>query len=234
MLEKRWIGAHTACFSNGFQAEFDAITSYPWNLTVAVPAQVALNIVTDPNFQCVGYESLVGAGARKHAEFADDSQRKAVASVMFGSFGEKIVYGALSLSDRGLGTYGDVICQLKKQAVAKRTSFLEVNSYEFVKFGSDLPLGYRSNWENRGKLAAIKLHESNLIHSGQLPEEWDAVLLKSDGKNRNLDEFVEGHIYGPFNLYSIEKMTPANKNLGSSKKLVEMVLEAFDNLEGES
>jgi hypothetical protein len=194
-----------------------------------MPASLAMHLVENDTALYVNYEQLVGADARVPAEFANDAQRGVVASALFGSYGREIRYGVLSLSDRGLATYGDVFCTLRDIAIDERTSFLETNSYEFVKThgSASHPPGYRSDWNNRAKLVAVKFAQSGVLRAGQGYDDWERKLVASDGKNRNLDEFVEAHIYGPFNVLSVEKMISASSIDRKSRRVVVLVLEAF-------
>ena len=151
---------------------------------------------------------------------------------MFANFGEQIVYGALSLSERGLSTYGDIFCVLKAVAVDERTSFLSTNSYEFIdKYGnSNHPEGYRSDWPNRAKLVGTKLEENGLIRKRQSIKDWERMMLVCDGKNRDRDEFIESHIFGSFNVFSIEKMVAATPIDKKKKNMVHAVIEGFESI----
>jgi hypothetical protein len=199
-------------------------------VVVSMPAEAALNLVTNESSQYASYEGLVGSEARAPAAFANDSHRQVVAGALFGVYGTEIRYGALSLGARGLATYGDLYCRLKQIAVQERTSFLECNSYDFLKrFGTENhPPGYRSDWRNRGKLIVVKLQQSGLLRSGYQSEDWERSLLISDGKNRLRDEFIEAHIFGPFNVYSIEQIVPAEPIRKGKEKLVELVVNTFE------
>ena len=214
-----------------FQNLMDAVNQYS-KVIVSMPVEIALNIVSNDNFQFVNYERLVGAGVLNPSGFVNDSHRRVVAGALFANFGEQIVYGALSLSDRGLSTYGDIFCVLKEIAIDERTSFLNTNSYKFIeKFGdSNLPAGYRSDWPNRAKLVGTKLEENASIRKNQSIIEWEQIILVCDGKNRDRDEFIEAHIFGAFNVFAIEKMvaaTPIDKN---KKEIVHAVIEGFESI----
>lgn len=221
--------------ANGIYDEFlnltDAVEQHS-KVIVSMPAEIALNIVTNINTQFVNYERLVGAGALNPAEFANDAHRRVVAGALFANFGEQIVYGALSLSERGLSTYGDIYCVLKAVAIDERTSFLNTNSYEFIeKYGnSDHPEGYRSDWPNRAKLVGTKLEENASIRKGQSIKDWEKILLVCDGKNRDRDEFIEAHIFGSFNVFSIEKMVAATPIDKKKKDMVNAVIEGFESI----
>lgn len=216
---------------NEFSMLMDEVDQHS-SVIVSMPVDTALNIVMNINYLFVNYERLVGAGARSPAEFVSDAHRKVVAGALYGSFGEKIVYGALSLSERGLKSYGDIHCKLKAVAVNKRTLFLHENSYVFIdKYGdSDHPKGYRSDWANRAKLVATKLEENKLLQKKQGREEWEQLMLVCDGKNRDRDEFVEAHIFGAFNVFSIEQMIAAEPIDKSKKNLVSAVIKGFDSV----
>ena len=232
-LYERFRASEEVIVANGLSAELRALISAiddHATVSVAMPAELALNIVTNDSNQYVGYEKLVGSGTRAPAEFANDNHRKIVAGALFGSFGENIIYGALALSNRGLSTYGDIFCKLKQVAIDERTSFLETNSYDFIDrySGTSYPMGYRSGWKDKSKLVAIKFERGNLIKQGQTINNWEKCLLVCDGKNRNLDEFVEAHIYGTFNVHSIEEMEAGDPVDKDRIPLVTFVINAFN------
>lgn len=230
-LDKRFQEASDRLKSAGLSSELEALRIAVENnasVIVSMPVNVALNLVADTASQYVNYEKLIGSGARIPASFANDSHRKVVAGAMFGSAGDNITYGALSLSDRGLKSYGDIYCKLKAVAIDQRTSFLEMNSYDFFeKYKENCPTGYRSNWNGCPKLVVVKLEQRNEIVKGQTIADWEKVVLVCDGKNRNEDEFIEAHIYGSFNSESIEKLVAAEPLEKKINTLVETVISAF-------
>jgi hypothetical protein len=181
------------------------------------------------------YEKLVGVGLRVPAPTADDRRRAVVGGHLFGSYAEEVVYGALSLTGDGVPTYGCVYCQLKDVAVSDRVSFLESNSYVFInEHGIDaekeIPAGYRAVWDNRHELAVAKLGSSLL--SGQSEEDWQAVLIGSDGTNRSEDDFIEAHVFGGFTVQALSTMRMATGlRLSSSQKLdAGVALDSFSKL----
>lgn len=230
-LYERFDAAKQRLVDNSLETELQDLLSVVEShgcVVVSMPINVALNLVTDPKNQYVGYEKLVGSGVRAAAEFADDKHRKIVAGELFGSEGENVIYGTLSLSHRGAKTYGDMYCKLRKVAVDDRTSFIEMKSYDFIdKYKDDLPLGYKSNWEDSPKLAVIKLEGNDQIKSNYSFDEWESSLLVCDGKNQENDEFIEAHIYGKFNVESIEHMEIAEPIGKGDKKMAEAVILGF-------
>ncbi len=199
---------------------------------ISLPAPIALNLVNDPNMLFKNYETLVGTNSREPASFANDTHRKIVSGSLFGSFAEKIIYGALSLSNIGLKTYGDVYCTLKEISVNERTSFLITNSYEFLEqFGeTGLPKGFRADWKNRGKLVAVKFLENDNLKKKQKTEDWAQILLFSDGVHREKDEFIEAHIFGKLNIYSVDKMLAAEPIDKKERALIDTIIETFKHL----
>ncbi|MEX2575433.1 MAG: hypothetical protein WD382_02160 [Halofilum sp. (in: g-proteobacteria)] len=198
------------------------------SVTVAVPAQFGLSLVTNEATQFVNYEKLVGAGVRAPAGLQDDSKRRAVAGALFPSFGEKISYGVLAIANRGLPSYGDIYFRLKPKAIAHRCTFLERNSFDFLEQngGGEWPLGYMSDWNSRSRLASAKLVDE--IIAGKGVDDWDEILVQSDGRREN-DDFIEAHVFGTFNLHSIEDVRPAEGTSDvRTKQLVELTLAAFE------
>jgi len=152
------------------------------------------------------YAQLVEAGARTPAQLKDDRWRKIVERWLFGSYGSKVVYAALSADDgRGLTSYGPVSMKLDAVTIAHRASVLEENSFTFAekhlrKHPNGPPSGYRATWSHRGQLAAAKL-ESRL--DPETREEALPELLLSASEERSDDNFIEVHVYEGFNWQAI-------------------------------
>jgi len=201
-------------------------------VVVAVPAQLARRLVEDPTALYAGYEALVGV-ARKPASPEFDRERMSVSGIMFGSYGAHIVYGTLSLSTRGLPTYGTVFLRLRDIAIRSRVSFLDENTYSFIRSygitpGTPIPPGHRAFWENRHELAGVKHgHEA---FSGQSPSDWEKMLVVSDGANRSNDRFIEAHIFDGFDsnaIESISSVAPAAFRSRADRVDAEIALEAW-------
>ena len=134
-----------------------------------------------------------------------DRRRRSVEGLIFGDYAEEIRYAALSLSGNGVVSYGPYAMQLSDVAIAKRATLLEENSYDFVETyamrpGDPIPPGYRSTWQDRHKLAVAKIAER--VSKTTPPDAHPALLLSSEG-NYEGDDFIEVHIYGPFNPRAI-------------------------------
>jgi len=211
---------------------FDAVGRSS-GVVVAMPASVARRLVEDPREVFTNYETLVGAGIRRAAESQDDRQRCAVAGLLFGSYGTKIVYGVLSLNDQGVSTYGQVFCRLRNVAIQDRTSFLEENSYTFIKRhglrpDSSIPEGYRAVWENRDQLALAKVCDS--LTTAQGAASWQKLLVRSDGRDRGNDDFIEAHVYGSFDVAAVEQLVLTTTKRMSHKDKIDarIAVELFE------
>jgi hypothetical protein len=201
--------AYTKDCKNEFK-ELEAAIKERSSVVISMPANIARSLVEDPKNIYSNYERLVGAQIRKPADLDDDRHRRGVVGILFGSYAEQIVYGALSLTDHGLPTYGDVYCRLRPITIENRTSFLEVNSFIFVKDhkiapDDKLPIGYTACWNQRHCLVLVKLADRLL--PGQTESDWQALLICSDGSNRENDDFIEAHIFELFDVHAIESMT---------------------------
>ena len=239
-LDARYEAARARASGMGCLKEFDVLKAtieQESGVVVSMPAGAARQLFEDPELLYDNYEHLVGAKARKPAAPDNDRHRCAVGALLFGSYADEIVYGALSLGEEGLPTYGDVHCRLRSVTVEKRTSFLETNSFRFVKVrgitpGTPLPLGRTACWEHRHRLVLAKLADS--LSPGQTESDWQAILLQSDGQSRENDDFVEAHIYDGFDKHAIESMVRASgKKLGREAEMdIEIAMSRFNSFVG--
>ncbi len=222
--------------SNGYGA-LEAILKEKSGVVVSMPAGIARKLFEDPGSLYANYEQLVGANLRMPADLDNDRRRCAVGALLFGSYAYCIVYGVLSLTENGLPTYGDVYCRLRTVAIAERTSFLETNSYRFVRDhsivpGDTWPIGYTADWKHRNSLVLAKL--ANCLSTGQTESDWQNLLVSSDGQNREDDDFIEAHIYESFDKNAVESMVAAtDKKLSRAEKLDrDIAISTFDRLAG--
>lgn len=193
-------------------------------MVVAMPAQIARSLVSDPRTIYANYEALVGSALRRPASPENDRHRKAVAALLFGHADAAIRYGNLAIGNEALESYGDVSCRLRSEAVRKRTSFLEENSYDFVRrhkiiSGDPIPAGFRAVWENRDKLALAKI--AGRLRPGQRNEELRACLVSSSGDRTN-DQFIEAHIHGGFSVDAIDSMSKIPKSRVTSETRIDI------------
>jgi hypothetical protein len=161
-------------------------------------------IVTKGNLYS-SYGRATAGETRAYAKSEFDKQRKGVEGFVFGSYADNIRYAALSLDKSGLKSYADYSLSLKDIAIAQRATVLEENSFIIVQKHLEslkIPNGYRATWQNKHLLAVVKCTEE-IIKKNKTT--FAKILLKSTG-DRKTDDFIEVHIFGPFNKESVESV----------------------------
>ncbi len=237
-LKRRFDYAKTQATDKKCSKEFSKLSKLikdESGVVIAMPAGVARDLVDDTKELYVNYEKLVGSNVRKPAGPESDRQRSVVGGMIFGTYANNIIYGALSLTTKGLPTYGEVYCRLRNKTIENRTSLLETNSFKFVEdhdIRSDggFPGGYRASWEHRYMLVLAKL--ADRLMKDQTRENWQELLIVSNGQDRKADDFVEAHIFEGFDRNAIESMViSTDKKLSRENKVdMEIALEKFSKL----
>lgn len=199
--------------ASGSLAEFEhALTAS--HAVVNVDIEFLFRLLSSDKTLYTAYGKLIAADVRVPAAPDDDRQRTAVDAILFGSWGKEIVFAAIALDGRGPGTYGSISLELKELAIELRASVLEENSYAFVRrhglgpFDS-IPAGYRAPWATRSEVAIAKL--APRVVPTTTKADHPLLLLNSDGVDRSKDEFIEVHVYGPFNRQAIQRITVLSK-----------------------
>jgi hypothetical protein len=110
--------------------------------------------------------------------------------------------------------YGHYVVVLKEPVIARRASVFEANPYSLAKklawrLTDPIPSGYRAPWNERHQLAKAKLHSE--ISASTNDAEFAAILANDHGGTGN-SEFIEVHIYGPLNKYSVKKVIGPKPN----------------------
>jgi len=176
--------------------------------TINVSLTVLLNLIEDLAVYHNYYQRL-SFEPEKY-----DEDREFVDVILFGKYRQYIRYVALNLNGSGLTAYGQYCIYLKTQHIEEKTSLLEENSFIFFDkyrispFEPQVPYGYRSDWENRGKLAVAKL--GHKIKNGMQANDFANILLKNTG-DKAKDDFIEVHIFGEFNCQSIDFVVKSPK-----------------------
>jgi hypothetical protein len=166
------------------------------------------DFMSDGRVLYTNYHLAVRAEVREAAKAEFDRHRRSVDAMLFGGYADQIRYAALSIDGRGLKSYGPYTLILKDVAVAKRSSVLEENSFDFckrhaLKPGDAIPEGYRAVWVTRQKLAVAKL--ADLVTSDMEEAAFGALLLYS-GPERDADRYIEVQIFGAFNNNAVESV----------------------------
>jgi hypothetical protein len=89
-------------------------------------------------------------------------------------------------------------------------------------------------WRERHSLVLAKL--ADRLSTGQGKSDWQAILIQSDGQNRENDDFVEAHIYEGFDRNAVESMLASTgKKLSREERLdLDIAMQEFKRLEGKT
>lgn len=185
--------------------EFEDAVNKSSQAVINVNADFLWTFLRDKRALYVGYEILADAEIRKPASFEDDRRRRGVDAIVHGALAKSITCAALSLDGNGLHSYGIAGLTISDTTVAASGTCLERNSYDFVSKhrlvpGDPLPAGFRSVWQRRGLLAVAKLADEFQPDTNVL--QFARLLLVSD-RHRKRDEFIEVHLFGPFDWQAI-------------------------------
>jgi hypothetical protein len=212
-LDARYLQAMADAEGRGALAtveEFEAEVQTTSQAVVGMDIDTLCKLANSANELYSNYQLMVRAQTRKPSSLSNEQRRMAVDGRLWGTFGQQIRYAALSLDRRGLSSYGSCFATLRNLHVEHRASLLERNSYDFVEAAPSkpLPLGCRSSWKSRHRLAVAKCAER--ISGSTQKAEFPAILLES-GTSRRGDDFIEVHIFGPFDFKAIEAIGASGK-----------------------
>lgn len=137
-----------------------------------------------------------------------DQQREAAEAAINPFYYQELNFAALTLDGRGMLYYGPYSVTLKSVTIEDRASVFERNPFYFNKIhhvvaGQAPPSGYRSSWEERGRLAVAKLQAD--IMPGCTEIQFPDILMEPRRSESDCD-FVEVHIFGPVNRLGIERI----------------------------
>jgi hypothetical protein len=185
-----------------------------------------------PLYQYAPYGAQVDAGTRGPAETRHDQRRRGVDAALFGSYGRRVSYAALSLDGRGLTSYGPVTLELTDVSVVARASVLEENSYDFTarhRAGGapGAPHGFRAPWPTRHLVALAKL--GGRVEAGA-DETAFARLLMQPATRRSDDQFIEVHVWEGFDLRAVRRVRmPARPSPEATAAELESLREVLRN-----
>jgi hypothetical protein len=155
------------------------------------------------------YHILVEENVKEIAKDFDNRKRSKVEGYLFGAeLARKLVYAALSTDGNGLRGYGKVSITLLNEAIERRASLLEENSYDFAMtndriINDEIPKGFRANWIDKHKLAVAKLFEKITINTYE--SEFNDIILFTDG-NRGNENFIEIYIFDPVFIQAFKEV----------------------------
>lgn len=188
-------------------------------------------LVSSDNELYATFYQLVRAGARLPEDNEMDRIRGSIDAMLFPHYHEEIRFAALSLNGRGVTSYGAYTVVIDTQKIHLRSTVFECNSLHFfqrnVTAWKPPPPGFRAEWRDRDKLTLAKL--GTRMKPDTSSDEFPGLLLHSDG-DRDKDEFVEVHIYGPINRRSIECVFGPKPKKKQDKVLFEKLRETLDDI----
>jgi hypothetical protein len=162
------------------------------------------------------YYGEIEGESRLPEDNESDRLREPVDSMLFPHYHKDIRFAALTLDGRGVNRYGEYAILFREEMIRRRTTVFEENSVVFctkhrIALDQGFPRGYRAPWERRNLLAAAKLHSklADCTPKSQYPQ-----VLLSSGTGPEDDNFIEVHIFGPFNRRAFERVVgpkPGNK-----------------------
>lgn len=217
---------------NGLNGEVKRLEAVAINSRIVINADIdtVYMLARDSRNNYASYHKLVASGVRKAALQQHHRERAIVDDALFPGYGEQITFGAMTCDGAGLTSYGAIGLFLKGRVAPKRASLLVQNSFDYFKrhfkgLSLPLPAGHRAAWEDRGKLALVKVGDS--LHAGMTDGEMGGLVLKP-GATRKEDDFIEVHIYDLIDIRAIEcavLMTPLRKKgeRGRWKETVELL-----------
>lgn len=175
---------------------------------IARPLRILLDLLENDRRPYSTYHMELNAGLRVPEDNVYDRTRTQFENALFPQFYVEIRYAALSLEGRWLHWFGDYAMILKEHMIGHRTTVFEENPYLFAKKHNlrmldAFPPGYRTVWARRGELAMAKLFTR--LDSNTDSAKYSSILM-SGGSTDGSADYIEAHIFGPFNRSAIERI----------------------------
>ena len=169
---------------------------------------VVQDLIGNDRRSYTSYQRQLASGARVAEENEFDRIRTQVEAALFPNFHAEVVFGFLSLDHAPLGGYGAYSMVLKEDMISHRATVFEENLVVLSKrlrliLSDPIPPGYRAKWEHRDILAKAKLHGE--LESGMSDSDFSRILVNDRGGTGDSD-FIEVHIFGPINRYTIDRV----------------------------
>jgi hypothetical protein len=201
-LESRYFDAKSIIVGKKLNDEYKILQNIIKDccVSICIPFDVVDQLSRSESYKN-RYDLIYGKDKISHNQMSD-SARQMVDAKLFTGFAGNIYFGALSTKGQGITNYGDVAFYLEDvHLLENRASLLEDNSFVFYEthnlggLKTEIPKGYRSDWQNREKLAVAKL--ANKLKMGFKIKDLKRILLQNDA-DRLKDEFIEVHLFLDF------------------------------------
>lgn len=208
-LARRLKDAETSARAAGYSEVLERFGSAVLSSDAVIARSLAIvQDIVEGGRTYTSYHRQLASGARLAEDNEWDRTRTQVEAAIFPNFHQEIVFGSLSMDERGMAGYGAYVMVLKEPLIARRASVFEANPFILAeKLGwlltKPIPPGHRATWSERHMLAKVKLH-AELSETTQ-DADFPRILAADHGGTGNSD-FIEVHIYGPLSKYSIKKV----------------------------
>ncbi|MDP1773521.1 MAG: hypothetical protein Q8L15_14695 [Methylobacter sp.] len=199
-------------------SDFEATVRLESQTVLVRPLAEVLNFFDRSNNFHQTFHQRLRAGAVGFDGGEYDKNRPAVDGKLFPNYHEMITFAALNLKETGAtGSYGKCHMVLKPSMTDYRATVFKGNSYEILKYlgegeAKPVPLGLRTTWKRRGKLAVLKFAPKFTVATTKA--EYPAIL--NDGDN----DFIEVHVYGSISHRTIKKVSVVQSSLDDIEKLI--------------
>ena len=177
---------------------------------IAIPHGSLLELSKSDLHLFSNHYKKIAAGLQIPSGSGWDPLRSVVEEKLFPAYKQDIHFAALSLDQVGLRNYGNCSVVLKTDLIAHRASLFEDNNVVLLAktlklhLNDELPLGFRSTWEDRHCLCIAKLCDDLKPHT--IMAEFPSLLLNQAASTDD-DRFIEVHVFGPMSLRTVDQVT---------------------------
>jgi len=159
-----------------------------------------------------GYQRQLASGSRIAEDNRYDLVRTQVEAALFPNCQTEMLFGFLSLGNSTLRGYGAFSMVLRDEMISHRATVFEENLLTLstklrLMLTDPIPSGYRAVWQRRHDLAKAKLHSE--VTAVTQDADFPGILVADRGGTADSD-FIEVHIFGPINRYTIERIYGEN------------------------
>lgn len=207
-LVARYQDARASAKARGVTKELDEFEAELATSRMAIsrPLTLILQLVDNERVSYVSFQRQVEAHALDPDTNIFDKVRVQYEEALYPHFSKEIIFGSLTLRDRGIRSYGPYCMIVKTEMIQKRASVFEENPHKFINhhrlLGNEpITPGYRADWDHRPMVAVAKLQPD--ISPGMTKADFPDVLQKDFGGTDEAD-FVEVHVYGSINRNAID------------------------------
>lgn len=180
-----------------------------------------VHLLREPSATLARYANVVSATGAVSQEGALHRLRKFAEAAMFGFYGDKLLYGVLSLDGQGLREFGPASAVIDEKYISHRSTVTESDSVRMVasRFTTGVvPPGVISTWGEKHKLAVTKL--ANNIGPTTDADDFARLIRRGSNSDEGFGEFMEVQIYGSISSRAIKHITLCESDLNRADRLL--------------